>query len=73
MRLTDENITSFQALYKQRFGKEINREEAYEKASKLVRLMQIVYKPMTKEEYEVTQKRREEIFAKNVKKENAQQ
>jgi hypothetical protein len=67
MRLTDENIASFQEIYKNKFGKEISREDAYEKASKLVRLMQIVYKPMTKEEFETTKKRQEELLSKDKK------
>ena len=55
---TDEQIKKFQAIYKERFGKEISREDAYEQGVKLMRLMAVVYKPMTKEEYEAIQKRR---------------
>jgi hypothetical protein len=56
--LTDEQIKKFQALHKERFGSEISREDAYEQGVKLVRLMAVVHKPMTKEEYEAIQKRR---------------
>jgi len=56
--LTDDQIKKFQALYKKRFGKEISKEAALEQGVKLVRLMEIVYRPMTKEEYEAVQKRR---------------
>ena len=58
--LSDEQITKFQTLYKNRFGKEISREEAYEQGVKLIRLIELIYKPMTKEEYKMVQKRRKE-------------
>ena len=48
MHLTDEDITKFQALYLKHFGEEISRERAHSEGIKLVRLMQLIYKPMTK-------------------------
>ena len=59
--LSDKQIKQFQILYKNRFGKEISREEAYEKGAKLVRLVELIYKPMTEDEYKQLQKRRKEI------------
>ena len=56
--LSDEQIMRFQTLYKNRFGKEISREDAYEKGVKLMRLVELVYKPMTENEYQKLQKRR---------------
>ena len=58
--LSDEQITKFQTLYKNRFGKEIGREEAYGQGAKLIRLVELVYKPMTEDEYKQLQKRRKE-------------
>ncbi len=58
--LSDEQVTKFQALYKRQFGREITKDEALEKGIKLVRMMQLIYKPMTQEEYEKVQKRRRE-------------
>jgi urease accessory protein UreF len=58
--LSDERITKYQELYKKRFGKEISREHALEQGTKLVRLMQLIYKPMTEDEYQLLQKRRKE-------------
>ena len=58
MVLDSEQITKFQTLYKSRFGKEISREEAYEKGIKLMRLVEITYKPMTETEYQQLQERR---------------
>lgn len=58
--LSDKAIKEFQGLYKKRFGKEISREEAYEQGVKLIRLTELIYKPMTKQEYDELQKRRKE-------------
>jgi len=58
MVLDNEQITKFQTLYKSRFGKDISREEAYEKGIKLMRLVEIIYKPMTEAEYQELQERR---------------
>ena len=60
MVLLDEDIIKFQALYKSEFGMEISREDAYEKGIKLLRLMSIVYKPMTEKEYALIQKHRKD-------------
>ena len=56
--LSNEQITKLQTLYKNRFGKEISQEEAYEKGVKLVRLMKLIYRPMTEEEYQELSERR---------------
>lgn len=57
---SNEQITKFQALYKNRFGKEISQEEAYEKGAKLVRLIELIYKPMTEDEHQELSERRRE-------------
>jgi len=58
--LSNEQIIKFQKLYENRFGKKISREDAYEGGAKLVRLLELIYKPMTKDEYKLVEKRREE-------------
>lgn len=58
--LSDEMITKYQCLIKRRFNHEISREEAIEKGTKLLRLVELVYKPMTEEEYKQLQERRRE-------------
>ena len=60
MVLSDKNIADFQAIYKARFGKEISREEAIEKGIKLLRIVELVYKPMTEREYQKLQERRKQ-------------
>lgn len=62
MVLSDEDIVKLQALYKSEFGMEISREDAYEKGVKLLRLMSVVYKPMTEKEYERIQKHRRDTL-----------
>jgi len=58
--LSNEQITKFQTLYKNRFGRKISREEAYEQGVKLMRLVELIYKPMTEAEYQQLQERRRE-------------
>lgn len=58
--LSDEQIKKFQGLYKKQFGEEISREEAYEKGSRLLRLVELIYRPIRKREYDELQKRRKE-------------
>ena len=58
--LSHEQITKFQTLYKNRFGREISREEAYEQGAKLIRLVELIYKPVTETEYKKLQERRKE-------------
>lgn len=58
--LSNERITEFQLLYKRRFGKEISREEALEKGARLIRMLELIYKPITKAEYQRLQARRRE-------------
>ena len=53
MVLSDEDLTKFQALYKNEFGIEISKEKAYEQGMKLLNLVSIVYQPTTEEEYEL--------------------
>ena len=59
--LSDEQIKKFQLLWKNRFGKEISREDVFEKGAKLLRLIELIYKPMTETEYKKLQERRKEI------------
>jgi len=63
MVLSDEDLIKFQNLYKKEFGIEINKEDAYEKGIKLLRLMSVVYKPMTEKEYAFIQKHRKDTLS----------
>jgi len=57
--LSDEQIKKFQTLYKNRFGKEISREDALEQGVKPIRLMELIYKPMTEKDLELLRARRQ--------------
>lgn len=63
MALSDEDIRKFQALYKSAFGTDISREDAYESGIKLLRLMSLVYTPMTEQELKSIQKHRRDTLA----------
>ena len=58
MVLSDDDIRTFQVLYKEQFGKEISKEDAYEQGVKLLRLMAVVYQPMTETDFNLIQQRR---------------
>ncbi|MGW8185004.1 MAG: hypothetical protein ACWGHO_02740 [Candidatus Moraniibacteriota bacterium] len=57
--LSNKQVSKFQTIYKNRFGKEISRSDALEKGARLVRLMQIIYTPITEKELLEFQKRRD--------------
>ena len=62
MNLSDNDIEEFQRLYKNRYNREISKQVAYEQATKLLRLLMLIYKPIALEEYEEIQKYRLEIL-----------
>jgi urease accessory protein UreF len=67
MQLTDKDIENFQALYKKHFNKEISRQEALDKGTKLLTLMKAVYRPMTQEQFDAIQKRRKDTLPALIK------
>lgn len=50
MMMSEDQIKNFQELYKTELGLEISHDEAFDKALKLLRLMELIYHPMTSEE-----------------------
>ena len=58
--LSEDQISTYRLLYKNRFGKDISPEEAEEQGTKLIRLLELIYKPMSEAEYQQIQKRRQE-------------
>lgn len=62
MVLSEEDIKKFQVIYKEQFGIEITKEDAYEKGIKLLRLLSLVYKPMTAKEDDFIQKHRKDTL-----------
>ena len=50
MQLSELKIKQFQELYKNRFNVELSKQEALEKTEKLIRLIELIYKPITKQQ-----------------------
>jgi hypothetical protein len=55
MQLTDADILEFQQMCKRHLGLELPWEIAQDQAVKLVRVMQIVHRPMSLEQFEAVQ------------------
>jgi hypothetical protein len=55
MVLSDENIKEFQRLHKQHFGTEISTKDAQENAAKLLRLIDLLYRPSSQEKNETVE------------------
>lgn len=52
MQISKEKLEEFKKIYKKRFKKTLSSQDALEQGTKLLRLVELIYKPMTKEEYE---------------------
>lgn len=57
--LSDEQVAKYQTLYRNRFSKEISREMALEQGIKLIRLIELIYRPMSENEYQQLQQNRQ--------------
>ncbi|MDO8490363.1 MAG: hypothetical protein Q7S47_03025 [bacterium] len=56
--LSDKDVEKFIDGYRLYFGKDIEKKEALELATKLYNLMKLIYKPLPRDEYKkLTQKR----------------
>ena len=58
--ISKEGLDQFKQIYKKRFNKDLADDVASEKATTLLRMVELIYKPMTLGEYEALQKRRVE-------------
>lgn len=52
MQISDQQLNRFITLHQEKFGVVLDRESAYEKAIKLLQLVKLTYKPITKNDYE---------------------
>ena len=59
--LSRDRLKKFKKIYKNRFGKELSDQTALESATKLLRLVELVYKPMTEAEFKLVEKRRKDL------------
>ncbi len=55
--IPDKHIQEFKSIYKEQFGEEISDAYALEIATKFVDLMEVIYKPMSKEKFDELAKR----------------
>lgn len=51
MELSSTDVKTFQKLYKANFDIELNDDTSKDTAQHLIQMMQLVYKPITKNEY----------------------
>lgn len=58
--ITQEQLEKYKKIYKDYYKKDIPNEEAMDQAISLLRLVELIYKPMTVEDYEKLQERRRE-------------
>jgi hypothetical protein len=56
--LSEAQVTKYQILFKAKFGREINHENAYIQGLKLINIIKLIYKPITYSEYKQVQERR---------------
>ncbi|MCB9802044.1 MAG: hypothetical protein H6774_03055 [Pseudomonadales bacterium] len=51
MKLSKEAISEYQKIYQKEFGEQLSFDEALEKASDFMRLMRVLYQPVTEKKY----------------------
>jgi len=56
--ISEKALKEFKAIYKKKFDVDLSNQDALESATKLLKLVEIIYKPMTKEEHGRTQKKK---------------
>ena len=59
--ISTEQVNKFKEIYKKNFGKELSQDEALDKATRLARLFEIIYQPITQEELDNVLKRKKEL------------
>ena len=62
MTISDEDIAEFQRLYKNRYGTEISKQNAYMQGMNLACLLKRIYTPITEKEYEDILQRKAETL-----------
>lgn len=58
MKLTEQDIKNYQAIHKEYYGVDISKEKAMEDGLSLIRLMQLIHKPIKKSTYEKIEEER---------------
>jgi hypothetical protein len=50
--VSPEALEEFKQIWKRQFGEEISNKDAYDEASRLLRLFQVIYRPLLKKKGE---------------------
>lgn len=58
--ISKEELEKFKIIYKKEFDIDLSDQAALDKATELLRLIKVIYKPMSKNEYDNMQERRKE-------------
>ena len=53
-------LQSFKQLWKEKFNQDISDDFAMERADKLIRMVEAIWKPMSKKEFDLVQERRKQ-------------
>lgn len=58
--ISNEALKSFGKIWKEKFNEDITDDIAAEKSDKLIRMVELIYKPMTEKEFSLVQERRKQ-------------
>lgn len=61
IRISPERVEAFKKLYSKQYGKQIDENEAVEKARQLLRLMELIYVPMRRDELAIVEGRNNQL------------
>ena len=65
--ISKEALEKFKTIYREKFGKEISDKDALESATKLLTLVDLIYKPMTKKDFEMLEERKLDWVSQKMK------
>lgn len=60
--ISNEQLEEFKRIYRKQFGRNISDQDVLESATKLLDLLMVVYKPMTREEFSKLEERRKKYL-----------
>lgn len=61
IRISPERVEAFKRLYSKQYGKQIDENEAVEKGRQLLRLMELIYVPMRRDELAIVEGRNNQL------------
>jgi hypothetical protein len=67
MTISEKSIEEFQKLYRLRYRQEISKEYASEQGLKLLRLLRLIYQPLTEQQFDAIQEQREQTLSEMIK------